>query len=269
MSLPGPQLPWPAARRPLSIVAFGNSVATMQLPFRQDRSQGTYVEVLADVLAGEGVPAVPHLESKWFDFLTSAVRDYESRVRVHAPDVVIVQFGLNEYQPWLLPTGAVRHLMVQNRAATRTARAYRRYVAKRLWRWVRSYRRAVAPLVGMRTWQTTPRRFARTLDLFLRMARFEARPLMLVLDIDAPGPLLQRFLPGVVERHQVFQGLLRSVTAGLNDPEVRLVAVSEITTGLGPAAMIDSMHYTPQTHEVIGRALAAEVLSWLTERGKG
>ena len=269
MSLPGPQLPWPAARRPLSIVAFGNSVATMQLPVRQDRSQGTYVEVLADVLAGEGVPAVPHLEAKWFDFLTSAVRDYESRVRAHAPDVVIVQFGLNEYQPWLLPVGAIRHLIVQHRAATRTAKVYRRYVATPLWTWVRSYRRAVSPLVGLHTWQTTPRRFAKTLELLLRLARAEARPLILVLDIDAPGPLLQHFLPGVVERHQVFQGLLRSVTAGMDDPEVRLVAVSEITAGLGPAAMIDSMHYTPQTHEVIGRILADEVLGWLTERGKG
>ena len=121
MTLPGPQLPWPAQRRPLSVVAFGNSVASMQLPLRSDRAEGTYAEVLADLLAAEGVPAVVHLESRWFDFLHRAMRHYESRVRVHAPDVLLVQFGLNEYQPWLLPIPVVRHLMVQNQATTRTA----------------------------------------------------------------------------------------------------------------------------------------------------
>lgn len=267
MTLPGPRLPWPAQRRPLSVVAFGNSVATLQLPGRQDRSEGTYVEVLADVLAGEGVPAVPHLESRWFDFLVKAVADYERRVRVHAPDVVVVQFGLNEYQPWLLPIPVVRHLMVQNQAATRTARVYRRLVAQRLWKLVRTYRRAAAPRLGMLTWQTTPRRFERTLERFLRNVRMEAKPLVLVLDIEPPDARLEHFLPGVGKRHAVYQELLERVVRTVADPEVRLVRVSAITGGIGPNALPDGMHYSPATHEVVGRALADEVLRWLTERG--
>jgi lysophospholipase L1-like esterase len=260
-------LPWPQQRRPLSVVAFGNSVATLQLPPRTDRSQGTYVEVMADVLTGEGVPTLPHLESKWFDFLVHAVRDYERRIRTHAPDVVVVQFGLNEYQPWLVPVPVIRHLMVQNQAATRTAKAYRKFVAVRAWKAVRGYRRRVAPLVGMRTWQTTPRRFAKTLERFLRNVRLEARPLVLVLDIDHPGPVLQHFLPGIEKRHAVFQELIAQVVDEVADPEVRLVRVSEVTAALGPAAMTDSMHYTTDTHEVVGRVLADEVLRWLKERG--
>lgn len=267
MSLPGPQLPWPEQRRPLSVVAFANSVATLMLPPRTDRGQGTYVEVLADLLAAEGVPAVPHLESEWFGFLVKAVRQYDRRVRAHSPDVVVVQFGLNEYQPWLLPVPVVRHLMVQNQAATRTARAYRRLVAPRAWRLVRGYRRRAAPLVGMRTWQTTPRRFARTLELFLRRVRFEARPLVLVLDLDVPGPLLEHFLPGVGARRAVFQDVIAQAVADAADPEVRLVRVSEITAALGEDAMADGMHYTAATHEQVGRVLADEVLSWLRERG--
>ena len=267
MTLPGPQLPWPQARRPLSVVAFGNSVATLQVPFRADRAEGNYVEVLADLLAAEGVPVVPHLESRWFDFLHRAMRDYESRVRVHAPDVLVVQFGLNEYQPWLVPVWLIRHLLVENQAATRPAKAYRLWVAPRLWAGVRGYRRRTAPLVGLRTWQTTPRRFRGHLTRLIRNVRWEARPLVLVLDLDVPGERLEHFLPGMRRRHAVFQDVIERVVDSFDDPEVRLVRVSEITSALGTAGIPDEMHYTPETHRVVGEALAREVLDWLRERG--
>ncbi|MCW2779400.1 MAG: hypothetical protein JWN17_3125 [Frankiales bacterium] len=267
VELPGPQLPWPAARRPLSVVAFANSVATLQLPVRQDRAEGTYVEVLCDLLAAEGVPAVPHLESRWFEFLHRAMRAYEERVRVHAPDVLVVQFGLNEYQPWLVPVWLIRHLMVQNQASTRTARAYRAKVAPHAWRVVRGFRRRASPVVGLRTWQVTPQRFAGHLTRLIRNVRYEARPLVLVLDLDEPAGLIEHFLPGMAARHAVYQRVIAGVVAEFDDPEVRLVRVSEITRALGPDALPDSMHYAPQTHRVVGEALAAEVLAWLRARG--
>ena len=266
--LPGPRLPWPAARRPLSVVAFGNSVGSLMLPPRDDRSEGTYVEVLADLLNGAGVPTLAHQECRWFDFLHRAMRQYVQRVRVHTPDVVLVQFGLNEYQPWLLPVWLVRHLLIRNEAVSRVARRYRRHVGEPLWKLVRGYRRRVAPLVGMRTWQTTPRRFEGQLQRLLRQLRVEGRPLVLVFDIDVPGPLLQRFLPGVEKRHAVFQALIAKVVGEADDPDVRLFRVSEITSGLGPDATADSMHYTASTHRAIGEALAVEVTRWLEERGK-
>lgn len=267
MSLTGPQLPWPPDRRPLSIVAFANSVATLQLPVREDRADGTYVEVLADLLATVGVPAVAHLESRWFDFLHRAMRQYEQRVRVHNPDVLVVQFGLNEYQPWLVPVWLIRHLMVQNQASTRAARAYRRLVAPRLWRVVRGFRRRTAGVVGTRTWQVTPERFAGHLARLLRNVRWEARPLVLVLDIDAPTGQIEHFLPGMAARHARYQDVIARVVADHDDREVRLVRVSEITAALGPGALLDSMHYTPATHRAVGEALFEHVRGWLDERG--
>lgn len=264
--LPGPQLPWPAQRRPLSVVAFGNSVASLMLPAREDRSQGTYVEVMADLLSGMGVPTVPHQESRWFDFLHRAMRDYESRVRAHAPDVVVVNFGLNEYQPWLLPVWVLRNLLVQNQAVTRSAKAYRRWVAPRLWRAVRRYRRFAAPLVGLRTWQTTPRRFEGHLRRLLRSLRVEGRPLVLVLDIDRPDGRLEHFMPGVGRRHQVFQELLERVVREQDDRDVRLVRVSELTASLGEHAMADGMHYSAATHHAVGELLTEEVVDWLRGR---
>jgi lysophospholipase L1-like esterase len=265
--LPGPQLPWPAQRRPLSVVAFGNSVASLMLPARLDRGQGTYVEVMSDLLSGQGVPTVPHQESRWFDFLHRAMRDYESRVRVHCPDVVVVNFGLNEYQPWLLPIWVIRTLLVQNQAASRTAKAYRRWVAPRLWKWVRAYRRRAARYVGQRTWQTTPRRFEGQLRRLLRNVRVDGRPLVLVMDIDRPNDKLEHFLPGMQSRHQVFQALIERVVEEQGDTDVRLVRVSEVTAALGDGALADGMHYTSATHHAVGEHLADEVVRWLRERG--
>jgi lysophospholipase L1-like esterase len=249
------------------VLVFGNSVATLQLPPRSDRADGTYAEVLADLLVAEGVPTTPHLESRWFDFLHRAMRDYEGRVRVHAPDVVIVQFGLNEYQPWLAPVWLIRHLLVKNQAVTRPAKAYRLWVAPRLWAGLREYRRRAAPVVGTRTWQTTPRRFGGHLRRLIHNLRVEGRPLVLVLDIDRPDNRLEHFLPGMQARHDRFQSVISKVVEQAADPDVRLVRVSEITAALGPAALPDGMHYSPQTHRVVAQALAEEVLAWLRRRG--
>jgi lysophospholipase L1-like esterase len=267
-SAPGPQLPWPAERRPLSVVTFGNSVTFMQMPARNDRADGNYTEVLADRLTTEGIPVTFRVEGKWFDFLHRAMRDYESRVRPHAPDVLIVQFGLNEYQPWLLPVWLIRHLLIQNQAVSRTAKAYRRYLAKPAWRRVRSYRKQAAKLVGTHTWQTTPRRFAGHLRRLLRTARVEGRPLVLVLDVDEPSGTLAHFLPGLADRHAIFQKALEKTVRSFDDPEVRLVRVSEITRGGGVDVLPDGMHYSTQTHQRVGEVLAAEVIDWLRQRAK-
>ena len=266
--LPGPQRPWPAQRRPLSVVAFGNSVGSLMLPPREDRAEGTYVEVLADLLNGVGVPTVAHQECRWFDFLHRAMRQYVPRVRAHSPDVVLVQFGLNEYQPWLLPVWVVRHLLVRNEAVSRVAKRYRRHVAEPLWKAVRGYRRRAARLVGLRTWQTTPLRFAGHLHRLLFRLRVEGRPLVLVFDVDRPGPLLQHFLPGVERRHAVYQDVIAQVVRETDDPDVRLFRVSEVTAALGPDAMADGQHYSAATHRAVAEALLAEVTGWLEERGR-
>jgi len=265
--LPGPQLPWPAQRRPLSVVAFGNSVASLMMPPREDRTQGTYLEVVGDLLAAQGVPTVVHQESRWFDFLHRAMRDYETRLRVHAPDVVIVNFGLNECQPWLLPIWVIRGLLTRNQAVTRTAKAYRRWIAPPVWAFVRGYRRRAARVVGTRTWQTTPHRFSGHLRRLLRNLRVEGRPLVLVLDIDPPDSRMEHFLPGMAARHAVFQALLEQVVEEQASNDVRLVRVSEITAALGPAAVPDGMHYAPGTHLAVGERLADEVVAWLRDRG--
>lgn len=264
---------WPADRRPLSVVVLGNSVASLVMPksgaSEEDLSGAeNYLAVLTDRLAGAGVPVQPHLEAAWFGFLHRATRDFQQRVRNHNPDVLIVQFGLNEMQPWIVPVALIRHLLVLGWAATRTARGYRRRIATPLWKQVRRFRRWASPHVGTRTWQTTPRRFAGHLEALIRMTRAQSRPLVLVLDVNRPGAVLEHFLPGMAERHAVFQKTISDVVRTFGSDDVRLVDCSRICAEVGPSALPDGMHMAAAAHAAVGRELAAEILAW-HQRGSG
>lgn len=252
--------------RPLSVVVLGNSLTVLSVPPRTGPDDGLYAEVLRDRLVDAGVPTRVVLEGRWFDFAKDALRRYEPAVRRHLPDVLVLHYGLNESQPWLVPVPLVRHLITTHRVATRSGRAYRAKVAEPVWATVRAYRRWASSQVGTRTWQTTPDRFAGTMTQLVRVARSDLLPLVLIVDVDPPGALLEHFLPGMAARHAVVQGVLRRVVDSFGDPEVRLVPSSQITAVEG--ATYDGMHYSPLGHRLLGEALADEVLRWLgPERG--
>ncbi len=257
----------PVGPRPLSVVTIGNSVAVLQNPPRTRRADGTWTEVLVDHLRAEGIAAQGHLEARWFDFVDRGLDRYQQAVRPHMPDVLVVAYGINELQPWLLPVPVVRHLITRHAAVTRPARWYRRVVAERVWRVVRRYRRWAAPRVGLRTWQMTPDRFAGKLTALVRAARVEHACLVLVMDINPPGPILRHFLPGIEARHARFQQVLADAVAAFGDPDVRLVPTSAVIADLDDAdAMPDGQHLTVEAHRRVGRRLAEEVLAWHAER---
>lgn len=252
--------------RPLSVVVLGNSLTVLSIPQRTGADDGVWAEVVRDRLAASGVPVTVHLEGRWFDFAVKGFRRYQESVRAHLPDVVVLQYGLNESQPWLLPVPVVRHFVTDHQVATRSGAWYRRVVAPRLWRAVRAYRRALAPRVGLLTWQTTPHRFRETMRQLVRAIRYDSAPLVLVLDVNDPGQVLRHFLPGIERRHAVVQQVLRDVVAGADDPEVRLVESSRLVREAGPEASYDGMHYSPLGHRLVGEAVAQEILRWLGRR---
>lgn len=253
--------------RPLSVVVLGNSLAVLSIPQRSGPDDGTYAEVLRDLLTAAGQPVVLHNSARWFDFAVHALRRYEQTVRPGMPDVVVLQFGLNESQPWLLPVPVVRHFVTRHTSVTRTSRAYREHVVPPVWKQVRAYRRWAAGKVGTRTWQTTPARFEGAMRAMVRAVRYECRPLVLVCDVNAPGAVLRHFLPGMDERHAVVQDVLRRVVEDAADPEVRLVRTSALVEGLGEdVALPDGMHFSPAGHAAVARLLATEIAAWLAER---
>jgi lysophospholipase L1-like esterase len=256
-------LPW--QRRPLSVVVLGNSIPLMQMPPRADHADGTYPEVLADLLSRDGIPVQLANECRWFELAHTGARRTLRVLARHQPDVLVIHYGVNEMMPWLLPIGAVRHLMRRNVSLARSTRLYRRHVADPVWEAVKAYRMWASDKAGLNTWQLSPHRFRASLELMVRQARQTTAPLTLVMDINPPGEIMRRYLPGVERRQPVFQQLLSDVVDTAAHPDVRLVRASAITEAIGlDAAMPDSLHWTPEAHARVAALLADEVRGWVS-----
>lgn len=251
----------PGRDRPLSIVVWGNSVAALQGGPRPSHDAGCFGEVMRDRLVDHGLATELYVSARWFDFLVRARRRYETEIRSQVPDVIVMNFGINELQPWLVPVWLLRHLMTEWDAATPLSRMYRRRIAAPAWRQVRSFRRWAAPRVQY-TWQTTPARFEHTLHRVLEVALHELHPLILVVDIPTPGEKLEYFLPGVTARHARYQAVLASAVASVASSDARLVAASCIVAEQPEALAPDGMHLTALGHALLGERLANEVTEW-------
>ena len=104
----------------------------------------------------------------------------------------------------------------------------------------------------------------------ISLAREETGCLVLVLDYDPPNERLEYWLPGMQQRWERYQQVLRSVVDDLDDQEVRLVPASETIHELGfDAALPDGIHRTAVAHQRTAELLADEVTSWLEREARG
>lgn len=243
--------------RPLRIVDVGNSISVLQVPAASDRSEVPYPELLPDALAARGIAAVCRNEGRMHDFVHLGLRRYERHVRVHAPDVVVLHYGVLEAQPWYGPLPLLRHVVRRHTSVTRTASWYRRHVVKRIWDALSSYRRHVAARLGF-AYQVSPRRFHRGIEQLVQVLRSDLRPLVLILTIAPPPQLLEVNMPGQALRVARYNRMLVDVVEAAADPEVVLVDVGPLIDELGGAetTVIDGMHFTPALHRRLAEVLA-------------
>lgn len=247
--------------RDLRIVVTGGSVASMLSPPRTAREQGAYAELLPEVLARRGVQGHVYLRSRWFGMVRDLRREYEEVIRDRMPDVVILNFGMGECQPNMLPTWFVRHLGTWNRSGRTQARAYYRFVLDPLWPALRKYQQ-VADRVPI--YRMSPRAFRAEMTRVIALTRLETRALVLVLDQDPAGSRLVRWMPSIRARRERYQVILQEV-ADRFGPDVRLVPVSETVRGREEELVPDGLHRTPEGHLMMAERIADEIVAWAAQ----
>jgi hypothetical protein len=140
---------------------------------------------------------------------------------------------------------------------------------------LRAWQRFAASRTTTRSWRLSPTRFAREMQRVIELAREETGCLVLVLDCDPPGGRFTHWVPGMWQRWERYQEVLRRLIDGLDDPEVRLVPASstlldEIGLDIG---LPDGIHRTAEAHVRTAQLLTDEIVSWLREparvRGDG
>ncbi|MFN2539193.1 MAG: hypothetical protein ABR549_13740, partial [Mycobacteriales bacterium] len=183
-------------------------MTSMVSPPRSTRLEAAFPELLPDALQARGHEADVFVCSRWFARLPDLRPEYEQVVRDRYPDVVVLNYGVIDCQPNMLPTSVARHFQTWNRRGSLGARAYRRLVAARLWPLLRQYQLLTD---GLPTYRTSPKAFRAELTRLIALIRLETRALVLVLDIDPPGERLLRWLPSMQRRRERYQGILSDV----------------------------------------------------------
>jgi lysophospholipase L1-like esterase len=249
-------------RRPLRVAVLGNSVPLLVVPSRAHRDDGTYVERLEALLAEADVPATLTNRSRLFELIHEGARRFPQEIAPLQPDVLIVNYGILELQPNVLPTTINRHLSRTAPGGRGVRRLWRRFAIPRLWPVARSWQQWASARVGMRTWRLRPDLFVAELAHIVRDAR-SSKMLVLVLDVHEPGPRLDHFMPGIGERWVRFQEVVRHYVTTLDDPDVRLVEVSAVVEGLGEVELGDGLHLTAKAHAQLADDLVREILEFL------
>lgn len=249
-----------SASQRMRVVVAGGSVSLLVVPERERREDGTYGELLPGLLAPHGLDVDVRHSGQWFDLVCDLRARYEHGVRNHFPDVLVLNYGMGEAQPAVVPTWLARHFQSWDRSSHPLALAYRREVADRAWRRLRTVQQRTA---HWPTYRLSPQRYATELRKVVRMTRDETGALVLLLDLDPPGPRFEHWLPGLAARRSVFQQVQDEVVASFADPAVRSVRVAHHVAEHGAGVVTpDGIHRSAFGHRLTAQALAEEVLAW-------
>jgi lysophospholipase L1-like esterase len=250
--------------RPLRVVVLGNSVPLLVVPSRSSREEGTYVECLEVVLAEADLPATVANHSRLFELIHEGARRFGQDVAPLQPDVLILNYGILELQPNVLPTTVTRHLSRNTPGGRGLRRLWHRAAVPRLWPVARSWQRWASARAGLRTWRLRPELFLAELDALVRIAR-ASHTLVLVLDVHEPGPRLEHFMPGINQRWMLFQSALQGYVTVHADPAVRLVEVSAVVRELGEVELGDGLHLSAAGHARLAEIISKEISAHTAE----
>ncbi len=250
------------AARPVRVTVVGSSCSYMVVP-RKTADDRSYGQVLPDLLAQRGVHARVFHSSRWFGMIQDVRRRYEP-IRDTMPDVVVLNFGMGEAQPRLVPTWLMDHLTTWDRSSHPAALGYRRHVASRGWRFLRRAQRRGA-LRDRRTHRLSPQRFRHEVQELARRLRTEVTPLVLFLDLDPPGSRVLHWMPGLDERAARFNDVLQAAVDDLGDPEVRVVSASRTVGDDVDVLLPDGFHRCAEGHRRTAALLADVICDWLPD----
>jgi hypothetical protein len=249
-----------SATRPLRVHVLGSSASVLVEPEHGPRDGGTYGEQLAALLTAAGTPTVASHAGTWFGRICDSLEHYERDVRAHFPDVLVINYGMAECQSDVLPTWLVRHITTWHRTSRAGTSLYRDRLVPPVWRRLRDYQR-VASRRDTRTHRLRPSRFVADLTRTIDMTRKDCGSLVLLLDIDPPGPRVEHWLPGTRDRVAAYNSLLEGVASGY-DQSVRLVRAGAALTD-PDVNLPDGLHRSPAGHGLTAALLADEITAWL------
>ena len=111
-----------------------------------------------------------------------------------------------------------------------------------------------------------------TLDLVRVIERIQlvGSPLVLVMELSAPGEKYRSWFPGIEQRMAFMNAQLGAVVATSDRPQVRIFPTNKVVAELaatGDPINPDGAHFTARAHQAIGESLAEEIARWIDLEG--
>ncbi len=237
--------------RPLSVAVFGASVTLLVTgPRPEGQPYPTYPAVLAR----------QNVDGQRFDVTNDSriygmVKDYVgiglTAVAQQRPDVVVLQFGLGETFPRIVPRRLVMHLLGTRRHSSRMRDKYWRRTRRLLMTLHAIERRIDARLpVG---WSRMPvRRFESELDLLCQRIREQSGSRIVLMTAYPPAPPTPFLNPKLLRRIDAVNAAILRVAA-TNGATV--FPLDDIVAAHG-APLPDGLHMSVDLHRVVGEELA-------------
>jgi hypothetical protein len=239
----------------VKVVVAGSSASQFVVP-RASRADATYGELLPELLAGHGIDATVQQTGQWYGTIRDLRRDYERAVRTQFPDVLVLNYGMAECQPNVPPLWFVRHVYSWNRSSHPLAVGYRRRLLEPLWKATRGIQRPTASWAPHRI---SPKRFTAELKRVITMTRDETAALVVLVEIDPPGPRVEHWWPGLSDRVKRYNGLLHDLAG---ESVVVVDTARHVTEHGFEQVLPDGLHRSPFGHRLTAELLSKEVSQW-------
>lgn len=235
----------------MRVLVFGSSVPLAIRPRREDRTDGTYVDLLRRALKSHSPDAdVVNLASRSRLVTHESDIDFTASVQRFDPDLVILHYGINEAAPRAIPYRPWMWLHAPQNCGKPKA-----LVASGLSRLYPTLIR----LFKMRGW-VEPQEFGNHLSRLIGHCRKESTAAIVLVNLGPPSPRYERMLPGV---HQAITQYNHAITEVAQTENVGLVDAYSLVKREGlDKTQPDGAHLSPFGH----RCLFDELLRVLEEK---
>jgi lysophospholipase L1-like esterase len=251
---------------PLRVLVKGSSSANWVSFMGGPPTDFTYARVVERELLDSGRNVVVRNLSATSERVTTGLKNWERQVYPWSPDVVILNYGLFETVHLFLPQPLERHVNSLRGRPGAIRDNYRRYALRSTWKALAVAQQKIDGRVPpSAAFSRRARRFVDDLTQLISRIQMVGSPLVIVPEIPPPGDRWRTWFPGIEQRIAMMNDALAAAVTRTDRDNVRLFPTSDVLaelTATGHDLVPDGGHFTPQAHEVIGRALAVEIRDW-------
>jgi hypothetical protein len=249
--------------RPIRILVKGASSTVWVAPPGGSRRRQTFPWWLQAILDTAGMPAEVRNAGGEAQMITMALCNWDQEVQKWSPDVVILNYGMYECMPGILPRWTERLATGWHTHPGPVRRRVRRRIIPPVWKLLAEFQRRLDKALNPGPYRVKPKRILAELTRYVDQIKIVGSPLVLVMDPWTTSSRWSEWFPGMDLRAARLRALVHDWLNNRGDPDVRLFPLADLIFARDvDAALPDGVHYSATLHRDIADELAAVILEW-------